>query len=136
MVLVDSSVWIDYFNGISSAECNALDGLLGAELVLIGDLILTEVLQGFRSDRGYRKARKLLEPLRFCNLGGRAVALAAADNYRLLRLRGITVRKTIDVFIATYCILHALELLHADRDFDAMEKHLGLQVYRSAGVRN
>ena len=132
MVLVDSSVWIDYFNGTPSAECDALDGLLGRELVLIGDLILTEVLQGFRTDAGYHEARSLLEPLGFRRLGGRAVALAAAENYRFLRSRGVTVRKTIDVMIATYCILHTLELLHADRDFDAMEQHLGLQVYRSA----
>jgi len=132
MVLVDSSVWIDYFNGAPSPECDALDELLGRELVLIGDLILTEVLQGFRSDSGYREARGLLEPLDFRRLGGRTVALAAAENYRFLRSQGVTVRKTIDIMIATYCILHALELIHADRDFDAMEQHLGLQVYRSA----
>lgn len=80
MVLVDSSVWIDYFNGVLSPETNALDALLGQELVQIGDLILTEVLQGFRTDAGYRQARELLEPLRLRRLGGREVALAAADN--------------------------------------------------------
>lgn len=129
MVLVDSSVWIDYFNGAPAAECDVLDGLLGRELVLMGDLILTEVLQGFRTDAGYREARDLLEPLTLCRLGGRTVALAAADNYRYLRTRGVTVRKTIDVIIASYCILHGLELLHTDRDFDAMVQHLGLGVH-------
>ena len=130
MILVDSSVWIDYFNGAATTECDVLDALLGRELVLIGDLILTEVLQGFRTDAGYHKARSLLKPLDFCRLGGRTVALAAAENYRYLRSRGITVRKTIDVIIASYCILDSLELLHADRDFDAMEQHIGLRVYR------
>ena len=97
MVLVDSSVWIDYFNGTPTTECDALDALLGRELVLIGDLILTEVLQGFRTDTGYHEARALLEPLGFCRLGGRTVALAAAGNYRTLRGKGVTVRRTIDV---------------------------------------
>ena len=132
MVLVDSSVWIDYFNGVHSPETNALDALLGQELVQIGDLILTEVLQGFRTDAGYRQARELLEPLRLRRLGGREVALAAADNYRFLLSRVVTVRKTIDVVIASFCLLHGIELLHADRDFDAIEKHLRLRVYRPA----
>jgi predicted nucleic acid-binding protein len=129
MVLVDSSVWIDYFNGANSAECDALDALLGRELVLIGDLILTEVLQGFRTHAGYQQARSLLAPLGLCRLGGRTVALAAADNYRYLRARGITVRKTIDVIVASYCILHSIDLLHSDHDFEAMAHHLGLGVY-------
>jgi predicted nucleic acid-binding protein len=131
MVLVDSSVWIDYFNGVPNAECDALDALLGRELVAVGDLILTEVLQGFRTDRAYREARTLLEPLSLRRLGGRTVALAAAENYRFLRCKGVTVRKTIDVIIASHCLLHGLELLHTGRDFDAMEQHLGLRVYRS-----
>lgn len=130
MVLIDSSVWIDYFNGIASPETDTLDALLGRELVLIGDLILTEVLQGFREEHDYRRARELLDPLELRVLGGREVALLAADNYRTLRARGITVRKTIDVIIGSYCLLHALPLLHADRDFDALETHLGLMVKR------
>lgn len=129
MVLVDSSVWVDYFNGAPTAECDTLDAFLGSELLLIGDLILIEVLQGFRTDAAYREARKLLEPLTLCRLGGPTVALAAADNYRFLRTRGVTVRKTIDVIIASYCMLHGLELLHTDRDFDAMVQHLGLRVH-------
>jgi predicted nucleic acid-binding protein len=132
MVLVDSSVWIDFFNGAPTPECDTLDALLGRELVLIGDLILTEVLQGFRNEADYRRARALLAPVGCRRLGGRTVALAAADNYRYLRARGVTVRKTIDVIIASYCILQGLELLHADRDFDVMEQHLGLEVCRSA----
>jgi len=130
MVLVDSSVWIDYFNGAPVAECDLLDALLGRDFVLIGDLILTEVLQGFRTEAGYREARALLEPLRFCHLGGREVAFLAVENYRYLRSRGITVRKTIDVIIASYCILHGFELLHTDRDFDVMEQYLGLKAHR------
>lgn len=130
MVLVDSSVWIDYFNGKSTVECDALDALLASEPVFIGDLILTEVLQGFRSDAGYRQARALLDPLTLCRLGGREVALAAADNYRHLRIQGVTIRKTIDCIIGSFCLLHGFELLHADRDFDGMERYLGLWVYR------
>ena len=130
MVLVDSSVWIDYFNGAQNPESDALDALLAGERVLMGDLILTEVLQGFRSDRDYRLARELLDPLELRVLGGREVALLAAENYRRLRARGVTVRKTIDVVMASYCILHAIPLLHSDRDFDPLAKHAGLTLYR------
>ena len=131
VVLVDSSVWIDYFSWRPTPETDALDRLLGEDLVLMGDLILTEVLQGFRADRDYRTARALLEPLELRTLGGRDVALAAADNYRKLRRRGQTVRKTIDLVIGTHCILNRLPLLHADRDFAPMARHLGLSVYAS-----
>ena len=130
MILADSSVWIDYFNGRPTPEADALDDLLGHEPVLTGDLILTEVLQGFRRDTDYRKARTLLETLELRTLGGRQVAVAAADNYRALRRRGITPRKTIDMMIGTYCIVHGLKLLHADRDFDVLEKELGLPVLK------
>lgn len=128
MILVDSSVWIDFFNGLETGQTDALNYLLGQEPVLIGDLILTETLQGFRRDADYRKARALLDTLELRMLGGKAIALAAADNYRRLRRRGVTPRKTIDMFIATYCIAHSLKLLHADRDFDVLEKELGLTV--------
>jgi predicted nucleic acid-binding protein len=128
MILADSSVWIDYFNGQVTPETNALDDLLGRDPILTGDLILTEVLQGFRRDADYRKARTLLETLELRTLGGRQIAMAAADNYRALRRRGITPRKTIDMIIGTYCLVHGLELLHADRDFDVLEKELGLLV--------
>ena len=131
MVLVDSSVWIDYFNGVQTLETDTLDRLLGEVPVLIGDLILTEVLQGFRSDLDYRQARELLDGLDCRCLGGRQVALSAANNYRFLRARGITIRKTIDVIIGTYCLLEDLHLLHSDRDFDPMERLLGLKVYQT-----
>ncbi|NBC14382.1 MAG: PIN domain-containing protein [Gammaproteobacteria bacterium] len=127
MILVDSSVWIAYFNGIASRETDLLDRLLETEPLCIGDLILTEVLQGFRADADYRRAKALLEPLRFQQLGGRDVALAAAVNYRHLRRRGVTVRKTIDMIIATWCLLNNADLLHPDRDFDVIAKHFSLR---------
>ena len=132
MVLVDSSVWIDYFNGRFTSQTDALDALLGSDLIVLGDLILTEVLQGFRTERDYRTARRLLEPLDVRTLGGRAIAIAAADNYRALRRSGVTVRKTIDVIIGTYCILRNMPLLHADQDFHPMVAHLGLLTYDSS----
>jgi predicted nucleic acid-binding protein len=128
MILVDSSVWIGFFNGLETWQTDALNDLLGQEPVLIGDLILTEVLQGFRRDADYRKARTLLDTLELRLLGGKAISLAAADNYRRLRRRGVTPRKTIDMIIATYCVAHGLKLLHADRDFEVLEKELGLTV--------
>lgn len=129
MIVVDSSVWVDYFNGLATPQTDALDRLLSRALVLMGDIILIEVLQGFRSDRDFRQARRLLEPLAFSEMLGKDVALQSASNYRRLRRRGITVRKTIDVIIATFCIVNGHSLLHSDRDFDAMEQHLGLTVF-------
>ena len=102
---------VDYFNGRITPQTNALDALLGSEPILIGDLILTEVLQGFRQDAEYRRARLLLDSLELRALGGCQVALPAADSYRMLRRLGITPRKTIDMIIATYCLVNALELL-------------------------
>jgi predicted nucleic acid-binding protein len=131
MILVDTSVWIDFFNGKVTSETDALNNYLGRQPVLTGDLILTEVLQGFRQDADYRKARTLLDTLEMRILGGRQIALAAAENYRKLRKRGITPRKTIDMIIGTYCLVHGLELLHADRDFDVLEHELGLLVARA-----
>jgi predicted nucleic acid-binding protein len=130
MILVDTSVWIDFFNGRATAETDALDKFLGREPVLIGDLILTEVLQGFRRDTDYRKALALLDTLELRSLGGRQIALAAAENYRRLRRRGFTPRKTIDMVIGTYCLVQGLQLLHADRDFDLLETELGLLIAR------
>lgn len=131
MILVDSSVWIDFFNGRMTSETDLLHKLLGREPLLIGDLILAEVLQGFRRDADYRRARMLLDTLELRTLGGRQIALAAADNYRALRRRGITPRKTIDMIIGAYCLVHGLVLLHADQDFDVLEKELGLIVARA-----
>jgi len=125
-MLVDSSVWIDYFNGRITAQTNALDRALGIDEVIIGDLILTEVLQGFRKDADFRKARELLSSLPVVAMLGPQAALKAAENYRRLRKKGVTVRKTIDVMIASYCIEHELPLLYSDRDFDPMVEHLNL----------
>ena len=127
MILADSSVWIDYFNGRISPETDALDTLFGQQLILAGDLILTEVLQGFRREKDYRIALELFEAIEIRNLGGREIAMHAAQNDRALRSKGITPRKTIDMIIGTYCIVHELPLLHADRDFDVLEAELGLR---------
>ena len=128
MIVVDTSVWIDYFNGARTRQNDALDLALGRELLVIGDLIMTEVLQGFRTERNFRQARRLLGALECREMVGREVAIASARNYRALRGRGVTVRKTIDVIIATFCILNGHRLLHSNRDFDPMERHLGLRV--------
>lgn len=127
MILVDSSVWIDYFNGIDSRETNFLDTLLDAELLLVGDIIMVEVLQGFRHEADFRRARAALEQLEYRAMLGRDIALASASNYRRLRAKGVTVRKTIDMIIATFCMENRHQLLHTDRDFDQIEQHLGLQ---------
>ena len=127
MILVDSSVWIDYFNGAISRETDLLDDLLGSEILLTGDIVLAEVLQGFRADADFRRARAALEALEFRPMLGREIALKSARNYRALRARGVTVRKTIDMFIATFCIENGHALLHADRDFRPIERHLGLK---------
>ena len=127
MILVDSSVWIDYFRGASTPQAEMLDSLLGSEPVAAGDLILTEVLQGFRSDRDFNQARTLLSSLMVIDLGGTEIAIQAARNFRALRARGITVRKTIDAVIATRCIASGLTLLYSDRDFDPFVRFLGLR---------
>ena len=128
MILVDSSVWIDYFNGKITPQTEMLDRLLGQEPLAIGDLILTEVLQGFASESEFKEASKLLTALTVVELGGPEIALQAARNFRLLRNLGVTVQKTVDTVIATRCIESGFELLHNDRDFDPFAKHLGLRV--------
>lgn len=127
MILVDSSVWIDYFNGQTTPEAVKLDTLLGVEPLGIGDLILTEVLRGFRSDTDYHTAKKLLLTLSVFDMLGTDLAIQSADNFRFLRKRGITVRKTADVIIATYCIEYSHSLLFADKDFIPFVTHLGLK---------
>ncbi|MBF0548589.1 MAG: PIN domain nuclease [Candidatus Riflebacteria bacterium] len=126
MILVDSSVWIDYFNGRKTRQTNWLDNSLGNIPILMGDLILTEILQGFKSDKEFEIAKDLLLGLPFMTMGGQALALESANNYRTLRRNGITVRKTIDVIIGTFCIHNRLPLLHGDKDFDPMVEILGL----------
>lgn len=127
MILVDSSIWIDYFNGKITPETNKLDTLLGVEPLGIGDLILTEVLRGFRSDTDYQTAKKLMMTLSIFEMLGTDMAIQSADNFRMLRKHGITVRKTADVIIATYCIEHNYSLLFADKDFLPFVTHLGLK---------
>ena len=126
MIIVDSSVWIDYFNGHDTAETKQLDLLLGIEPIAIGDIILTEVLQGFRQDKDFNTAKNLLSSLTIFEFLGESMALKSADNYRQLRKQGITIRKTVDVIIATFCIEHNLALLFSDRDFVPFVKHLKL----------
>jgi len=127
VILVDSSVWIDYFRGTSAPETETLDSLLGTEPIATGDLILTEVLQGFVSDQDFNQAKKLLTSLVIVDLAGQTIAVQAAKNFRVLRAHGITVRKTIDTVIAARCIENRLPLLYSDRDFDPFVEHLGLR---------
>lgn len=128
MIFVDSTIWIDYFNGCQSEKTDYLDSLLGKEFIVIGDLVYTEVLQGFRSDHDFERAKETLDLLLFREMLGHDMALRSAINYRFLRKKGITVRKTIDVIISTFCIVNGLALLHSDRDFNPMERYLGLNV--------
>lgn len=126
MILVDSSVWIDYFNGTDSPQSDTLDKKLGMESVAAGDLILAEVLQGFRYDRDFMSAKDLFDSIIIFDLLGHEMALASVENYRSLRKKGISVRKTVDVIIATFCIQQNLPLLFSDRDFNPFVDHLGL----------
>lgn len=128
MIVVDSSVWVDYFNGRATPQTDRLDALLLHEPLAIGDVILTEVLQGFRHDRDFRAARDALLSLTVFEMGGAEMAVRTAEHFRALRRRGVTVRKTADALIATYCIVHGHDLLHADRDFEPFAAHLGLRV--------
>jgi len=128
MIMVDSSVWIDGLRGRSTPQTTYLDRYVGSIPFLVGDLILAEVLQGFSDERQAQEAERCLLKFELVALGGRACALRAAAHYRRLRTLGFTVRKTVDVFIATWCICHDVALLHHDRDFDPFETHLGLRV--------
>ena len=127
MILVDSSVWIDFFNGADNTETDKLNEILGLEEVVIGDLILAEVLQGFRSDTDYKAAKNVLTSLTVHDLLGKKLAIKSADNFRKLRKKGITIRKTADVIIATYCIENKVPLLFTDKDFIPFVKKLRLK---------
>ena len=127
MIVVDSSVWIDYLNGVSTPEVERLDGWLGVTPLAIGDLILVEVMQGFRTERDVATARQLFRSLALLPMLGGSNAWKAAENYRTLRRQGITVRKTIDGIVATACIEANLPLLFSDRDFQPYVEHLGLE---------
>lgn len=126
MIVVDSSIWIDYFNGQDTVQTDKLDELLGVELLGIGDIILTEVLQGFRVDKDYHAAKAVLTSLTVFSMLGTEIAIKSADNFRTLRKQGITIRKTNDVIIATFCLENNHSLLFSDKDFIPFVKHLGL----------
>lgn len=131
MLVVDSSVWIDYFNARESTARDELRRLLadGHTRLVVPDLVLYEVLRGFRHERTLRQARLLLQTLHIEACGGEDIALAAAEHYRHLRARGITVRSSIDVMVAAFCIENDYLLLHSDRDYDAIAAHRGLRVW-------
>ncbi len=130
MIFLDSTVLIDYFNNANTWQVEVLDTILGKELVVIGDYVLTEVLQGFKSDIEFQEAKTTLLAFPCYDIGGKEIAIRSAENYRYLRKRGITVRKTIDAMIATFCIENEFTLLHNDKDFEPFEKHLNLKVYK------
>jgi len=130
MIVADTSVWIDYVNGNVTPQTNLLDIALENSRVATGDLIIVEFLQGFRDDKQFQEAKNIMDALEYYDFVGKEMALNTALNFRKLRKKGITIRKTIDVLIATFCIASGFELLHNDRDFDAMEEVLGLRVKR------
>lgn len=130
MMVVDTSVWIDYVNGVRTAQTDILDRELKQDRVVTGDLIIVEFLQGFRDNKQFQQARKLMDSLEYYDFIGKDMAIKAAQNFRLLRKKGVTIHKTIDVLIATFCIEHGFELLHNDKDYEQMEKILGLRVRR------
>jgi predicted nucleic acid-binding protein len=127
VIFVDSSVWVDYFRGRDTPQTEKLDGLFGSGQIVVGDLVLTKVLQGFVAEREFTNALEHFNTLHIVRLGGYHLSVQAARNFRILRGHGYTVRKTIDSLIATRCIADGLELLHNDRDFIPFEKHLKLK---------
>jgi predicted nucleic acid-binding protein len=129
MILVDPSVWIDYFNGVKNWHTDKLDENLSNQEILLADIILTEILHGFDRDIDFKKAKQALDVLNCVQLGGKLLAVKAASNFRFLRSKGVTIRKTIDMLIGSWCIHHGMELLHNDIDFDHMALHLPLKIY-------
>jgi len=128
MVIVDSSVLIDFLGGYSSRETDWLNTMVGSRRIGITNLILMEVLQGIRDDGRFASTLKSLSYFALSEIGSRELAVQSARNYRALRGRGVTIRSTVDCLVATFCIEENHELLHHDRDFDPFEKHLGLRV--------
>jgi predicted nucleic acid-binding protein len=126
VIVVDTTVWIDFLNGRNVPQVRRLRQLLGAEEIAVGDLMLCEVLQGLQSERSAREVEALLRRFDIVPMAGEAIAIAAARNFRRLRTRGITIRKTIDLLIGTWCIENRRPLLNSDRDFRPMARHLGL----------
>jgi predicted nucleic acid-binding protein len=131
VILIDSSVWIDYFNGQATPQTQALERFLGVQPLLVGDIILAEVLQGFRGEIDFEQALQALQRFENVSLITPALAVQSARNYRALRQKGITVRKTVDCIIATWCIENGCQLLHSNADFIPFEEHLGLAVVHS-----
>lgn len=130
MVIVDSTVWIDYFNGHSTPHTEWLEQALDQQRLGLTDFILCEVLQGIRDNQQFDQVHQALLKFEILTMGGLNLALDAAQNYRMLRTKGYTIRRTIDTWIATFCILYEHTLLHNDHDFIPFEKILGLQVIR------
>ena len=126
MIAVDTSVWIDFLNGRNAAYVQQLRAILGVEEVIVGDVMLCEVLQGLESERMAQEVEALLRRFEIVPMAGDAIAVAAAHNFRSLRRRGITIRRTIDLLIGTWCIENRRPLLHNDSDFHPMAQHLGL----------
>ena len=127
MIMADTSVWIDYFNGTQNRHTIKLDNLLVNDIVVIGDIILAEILQGFRLDRDFIRAKVTLDVLECFPIVGKENAIKSAENFRFLRKKGITVRKTTDMLIGTFCITNNIPLLYSDRDFDPLKENLGLR---------
>jgi predicted nucleic acid-binding protein len=127
VIVVDTSVWIDHFNGVRTPQVAHLHAVLGQQPIAVGDLILAEILQGFSSDADASTALRYLERFDFVEMAGSKIAIEAAVNFRRLRRRGVTIRKTIDMLIGTYCLVNDHDLLHDDRDFDLLAEHLGLR---------
>jgi predicted nucleic acid-binding protein len=128
MVMVDTSAWVEYLNGGRPRVVAKVDQCLEQDLVAIGDLIYCEVMQGIRSPRERGQVSSLLLSLPQFDMVGFSIAEKSAANYRLLRSKGVTVRKTIDVLIGTFCVEHGLQIVHHDSDFDLMAKHIGLDI--------
>lgn len=126
-VLADTTAWVDYLRGQDTPSAKALDRAIAEDVVLLGDLILAEIMRGLPDERTAKLVSAALERFNVVVIGGKSVALQAATNYRFLRSKAITVRGTIDLMIGTWCIMTGVPLLHADRDFDGMEKWLGLK---------
>jgi predicted nucleic acid-binding protein len=133
MVIADTSIWIDYVRGVESVQTDLLDYELLHDRVATGDIIIVEFLQGFWEEKDLKIAKKIMDRLEYYDFLGKEMAILAAENYRKLRKNGVTVRKTIDVIIATFCIDKGFELLHNDRDFDPIENILGLKIKRKFG---
>ena len=132
MILVDTSVWIDYFNGKACWQTDYLDGALSNDTILTGDIILCEILQGFHTNKEFNTAKNALDVLECVPIGGKQLAIQAANNFSYLRKKGITIRKTVDILIGTWCIESGISLLHNDKDFNQMAKHLPLGVIKNS----